>query len=225
VLHVHATIRRALADATRWGLVPLRTAAELRAFLAAVQGDRLYALWLLGASTGMRRGELLGLQWPDVDLGRARVAVRRSLVTVGHEVVVGEPKTAKGRRSVALDPATVAGLKAWRRHQAAERLAWGPAWTDSGLVFTREDGRPLHPREVTRAFSRHVLGTGVPIIRLHDLRHTHATLALAAGVHRRWYRSDSATRTSPSPWTRTAMPCRRSEEEAARTVAALVFGQ
>jgi hypothetical protein len=72
---------------------------------------------------------------------RARVAVRRSLVTVGHEVIVSEPKTAKGRRSVALDPATVAGLKAWRKHQAAERLGWGPAWTDSGLVFTREDGR------------------------------------------------------------------------------------
>jgi integrase len=155
VLHVHASIRRALADATRWGLIPrnvallaspprpdrpeLRvwTAQELRAFLAYVQGDRLYALWLLAASTGMRRGELLGVQWPDVDIGRARVGVRRSLVTVGHQVVVSEPKTAKGRRSVALDPATVATLKAWRKHQAAERLAWGPAWTDAGLVFTR----------------------------------------------------------------------------------------
>jgi integrase len=121
------------------------TAAELRAFLATVEGDRLYALWLLAASTGMRRGELLGLQWPDVDLGRARVAVRRSLVTVGHEVIVSEPKTAKGRRSVALDPGTVAGLKAWRKHQTAERLSWGPAWTDSGLVFTREDGRHCTP--------------------------------------------------------------------------------
>jgi integrase len=201
VLHVHATIRRALADATRWGLVPRNvallaspprpnrpelqvwTAADLRSFLAFVEGDRLYALWLLAASTGMRRGEVLGLQWPDVDLGRARVAVRRSLVTVGHRVVVSEPKTAKGRRSVALDPATVAGLKALRKHQTVERLAWGPAWTDSGLVFTREDGRPLHPREVTRAFTRHVLAAGLPVIRLHDLRHTHATLALAAGVH------------------------------------------
>jgi integrase len=90
-----------------------------------VESDRLYALWLLANSTGMRRGELLGVQWPDVDLGRARIAVRQSLVTVGHEVVVSEPKTAKGRRSVALDPATVAGLKTWRKQQAAERLAWG----------------------------------------------------------------------------------------------------
>ena len=103
------------------------TAAELRAFLGHVESDRLYALWQLASSTGMRRGELLGLQWPDIDLGRARIAVRRSLVTVGHGVVVSEPESAKGRRSVALDPATVAGLKAWRKQQAAERLAWGPA--------------------------------------------------------------------------------------------------
>jgi integrase len=228
VLHVHATIRRALADATRWGLVPRNvallaspprpgrtelqvwTAADLRSFLAFVEDDRLYGLWLLAASTGMRRGELLGLQWPDVDLGRARVAVRRSLVTVGHQVIASEPKTAKGRRSVALDPATVAGLKAWRKHQTAERLAWGPAWTDSGLVFTREDGRPLHPREVTRAFTRQVLAAELPIIRLHDLRHTHATLPWPPASTQRSSRSGSGTPTSPSPWTPTRTPCRRS---------------
>ena len=243
VLHVHAAVRRGLADATRWGLVPRNvallaspprpgrpelqvwTAQQLRAFLAAVESDRLYALWLLAASTGMRRGELLGLQWLDVDLSRARVAVRRSLVTVGHEVVVSEPKTAKGRRSVAIDSTTVAGLRAWRKHQAAERLAWGPAWTDSGLVFTREDGLPLHPREVTRAFSRRVLAAGVPIIRLQDLRHTHATLALAAGVHpkvvqeRLGHANIAITLDTYSH----AVPAL--EEEAAHTVAALVFGQ
>jgi integrase len=243
VLHVHATIRRALADATRWGLVPRNvallasppcpgrtelqvwTAADLRSFLVHVQGDRLYAPWLLAASTGMRRGEVLGLQWPDVDLGRGRVRVRRSLVTVGHQVVVSEPKTAKGRRSVALDPATVIAIKAWRKHQTAERLAWGPAWTDSGLVFTREDGRPLHPREVTRAFTRHVLAAELPMIRLHDLRHTHATLALAAGVHpkivqeRLGHANIAITLDTYSH----AVPAL--EEQAAATVAALVFGQ
>ena len=155
------------------------------AFLAAVEDDRLYALWLLAASTGMRRGELLGLQWPDVDLGRARVAVRRSLVTVGHKVIVSEPKTAKGRRSVALDPATVAGLKAWHKRQAAD----------------------------------------LPVIRLHDLRHTHATLALAAGVHpkvvqeRLGHANIAITLDTYSH----AVPAL--EEQAARTVAALVFGQ
>jgi integrase len=242
VAHVHATARRALADAVRWGLIPrnvalqaspprparpeLRTwdASELRAFLEHVAGDRLYALWLLAASTGMRRGEVLGLQWVDVDLAAARVAVRRALVTVGHQVVVSEPKTARGRRSVALDPATVAALKGWRKGQAAERLAWGPAWTDSGLVFTREDGRPLHPREVTRAFTRHVLAAELPIVRLHDLRHTHATLALAAGVHpkvvqeRLGHANIAITLDTYSH----AVPAL--EEEAARTVARLVFG-
>ena len=243
VLHVHATIRRALADAARWGLVPRNvallaspprpgrpelqvwTAAELRAFLAHVEGDRLYALWLLAASTGMRRGELLGVQWSDVDLGRVRIAVRRSLVTVGHEVVVSEPKTAKGRRSVALDPATVAGLKAWRKQQTAERLAWGPAWTDSGLVFTREDGRPLHPREVTRAFSRHVLDARVPIIRLHDLRHTHATLALAAGAHPKVVQERLGHANIAITLDTYSHVVPALEEQAARTVAALVFSQ
>jgi integrase len=242
VSHVHATIRRALADAVRWGLVPRNvallaspprpgqpelmvwTAAELRAFLEHVQGDRLAGLWHLAASTGMRRGEVLGLRWADVDLPAARVAVRRSLVTVGHEVVVSEPKSAKGRRSVALDPGTVAVLRSWRKQQAAERLAWGPAWTDSGYVFTREDGRALHPREVTRAFTRHALATGLPLIRLHDLRHTHATLALEAGVHpkvvqeRLGHASIAITLDTYSH----AVPAM--EAEAARTVAALVFG-
>jgi integrase len=173
----------------------------------------------------MRRGEVLGLQWPDVDLGRARVAVRRSLVTVGHQVVVSEPKTAKGRRSVALDPATVAGLKAWRKHQAAERLSWGPPWTDSGLVFTREDGRRPPPRRGHPVLHPQCLAADLPIIRLHDLRHTHATLALAAGVHpkvvqeRLGHANIAITLDTYSH----AVPAL--EEQAARTVAALVFGQ
>jgi integrase len=108
--------------------------------------------------------------------------------------------------------------------RATERLAWGPAWTDAGLVFTREDGRPLHPREVTRAFTRHVLAAELPIIRLHDLRHTHATLALAAGVHpkivqeRLGHANIAITLDTYSH----AVPAL--EEQAARTVAALVFG-
>ena len=242
VLHVHATIRRALADAVKWNYLPRNvaqqaspprpgrpelttwTASELRGFLEHVTGDRLYGLWLLAASTGMRRGEVLGLRWADVDLQAARVAVRQALVAVGHQVVTSEPKTAKGRRSVALDPATVEALKAHRKQQLAERLAWGPAWVDSGLVFTREDGRPLHPREVTRAFSRHVLAAGLPVIRLHDLRHTHATLALQAGVHpkvvqeRLGHANIAITLDTYSH----AVPAL--EEQAAATVARLVFG-
>jgi integrase len=243
VLHVHATVRRALADATRWNLTarnvalqasppsPARpemrtwTAEQLRQFLEHVADDRLSAMWLLAASTGMRRGEVVGLRWADVDLDAARLAVRQTRVTVGHQVHVNEPKTAKGRRSIALDPATVEALRGHRRQQLAERLAWGPSWADSGLVFVRENGQPLHPREVTRAFSRHVLAAGLPVLPLHGLRHTHATLALQAGVHpkvvqeRLGHASISITLDTYSH----AVPAL--EEQAAATVARLVFGQ
>ncbi len=241
VLHVHATIRRALADAVRWNLTPrnvallagppspgrpeMRTwnAAELRAFLDHVRDDRLYALWLLAASTGMRRGEVLGLRWVDVDLAAARVAVRQALVTVGHLVVTSEPKTAKGRRSVALDPGTVEVLKAHRKQQLTERLAWGPAWTDTGLVFTREDGRALHPRDITRAFTRHVLAAELPVIRLHDLRHTHATLALQAGVHAKVVQERLGHANIAITLDTYSHVIPALEEQAAATVAALVM--
>jgi integrase len=145
---VHMTVRKALRDAARWGLVarnvaeladppsPGRadmrtwTAADLRRFLEHVEDERLAALWMLAASTGMRRGEVLGLRWVDVDLDLARVAIRQMLVLAGRQVVISEPKTSRGRRSIALDPRTVAALRAWKAAQAAERLAWGPSWTD-----------------------------------------------------------------------------------------------
>jgi integrase len=239
---VHMTVRKALGDAARWGLVarnvaalasppkPRRaemrswTAAELRAFLEHVAADRLAALWMLAASTGMRRGELLGLRWVDVDLERARVAVRQTLVLAGRQVVTSEPKTARGRRSVALDPRTVAELRAWRAAQAAERLAWGPAWTDAGLVFTREDGTALHPERLSDAFAWRLRAAGLPPIRLHDLRHTHASLGLAAGVpvkvmSERLGHSTSSFTADAYQHVTPAL-----EEQAASTVARLVFG-
>ncbi len=98
---------------------------QLRAFLDHVRADRLYAAWLLAATTGMRRGEILGLRWSDLDLEAGRVAVRRPRIVVDYQVQVSEPKTAKGRRSLALDPATVAALRAHRARQAEEKLAVG----------------------------------------------------------------------------------------------------
>lgn len=84
---------------------------------------------------------------------------------------------------VSLDPGTVAALKERRKEQKEERLAWGAAWNDTGLIFTREDGSAIHPERITKGFASAVKNTGLPAIRLHDLRHTHATLALAAGIH------------------------------------------
>jgi integrase len=239
---IHMTVRKALGDAARWGLVvrnvaalasppkPRRadmrtwTAAELRAFLEHVQDERLAALWMLAASTGMRRGEMLGLRWVDVDLDRGRVAVRQTLVIAGRQVVISEPKTSRSRRSIALDSRSVAALRSWRAAQAAERLAWGAGWTDSGLVFTREDGMPIHPEWLSDAFEWRIKTAGLPRIRLHDLRHTHASLGLAAGVpikvmsERLGHTSSSFTADAYQHVTPGL------EEEAAATVARLVFG-
>jgi len=204
VHHIHGTLHKALKDAVRWDRLPRNpieaanpprrssgmaeemqawTSVELKQFLSGVGPSRLYPLWLLLAATGMRRGEVVGLRWKDVDLKAGRLAVRQTLICVGYETRVSEPKTRKGRRSVALDPVTVATLKRWRRDQSKERLAWGPAWTDTGYVFTREDGQPHHPDRVSKLFEDAVAASKLPRIRLHDLRHTHATLALAAGIH------------------------------------------
>jgi integrase len=201
VQYVHATIRKALNDAVRWGLLvrnpaqhaagprPRRTelrtwtADELRGFLASVRSDRLYGAWQLAALTGMRRGEVLGLRWADLDLEGGWLSVRQTLVVVDNQPRVSEPKTAQGRRRIALDAETVAALRAHHTAQAAERLAAGPAWQGRGLVFTRPDGTPLHPEYVRRQFDRHIARAGLPRIHLHDLRHTHATLALQVGVH------------------------------------------
>jgi integrase len=159
------------------------TAAEARRFLEHVADDRLYAMWALFLATGLRRGEIAGLRWADVDLDRANPSVRRSRVSVAWHVHDSEPKTRASRRAVSLDARVVAILRAHRRHQLEERLAWGAAWIDSGYVFTRENGEPLHPETIATSFPSLVAGAGVSKIRLHDLRHTSASLALAAGIH------------------------------------------
>jgi integrase len=200
IRNIHGTLHAALKDAVRWGYVARNVAAaadlpkgmlpemhvwspeQLRTFLDVVRNDRLYAAWLLLATTGMRRGEVAGLRWVDVDLDAGRVSPRRPRVVVNYEVVVSEPKTAKGRRSLALDPATVAALREHRVRQLEERLVVGPRWQDSGLVFTWPDGRPLHPERFSRWFEQHARAAGLPKIRLHDVRHSYATAALAAGI-------------------------------------------
>jgi integrase len=159
------------------------TADELRAFFAAVDGDRLRPAFVVAALTGVRRSELCGLRWEDVDLDRQVLAVRRGLVTAGYAVHEGEPKSGRAR-TVALEAETVAVFRRHRAAQLEDRLAGGESWVDSGYVFTRETGEPFHPQLLSDAFERRVRNAaGVPVIRFHDLRHTHATLLLAAGVH------------------------------------------
>jgi integrase len=204
VRNVHVVLRKALSDAVRWGLLSRNVAehadpprlreagstklqtwdgSQLRTFLDHVRGERLYAAYLLAASTGMRRGEVLGLRWQDVDLDGAQLSVRQTLISIDYRLTFGTPKTGKGRRVIALDVATVAAVRSWKRVQLEERLALGEGYQDAGLVFALEDGSPVHPVLFSQAFDRAVAVAGVPKIRLHDLRHTHATLALQAGVH------------------------------------------
>jgi integrase len=130
----------------------------------------------------MRRGELAGLRWADVDLEAGRLSVRQPRVVVANQPQSSEPKTARGRRSLALDPVTVAALRRHRAHQLEHKLAVGARYQDSGLVFTWPDGAPIHPLRFSRWFEQHARRAGLPKIRLHDLRHSYASAALAAGV-------------------------------------------
>ncbi|MDX6198770.1 MAG: hypothetical protein QOJ79_1921 [Actinomycetota bacterium] len=198
---VHGVLRKSLNDAVRWGLlginpalrasVPKRRRVQLRvwtpeegaAFVVAVEGQRLGACWVLALTAGLRRGELAGLHWEDVDLDRAvvRIAVQRTTDS-DYKVVSKEPK-ASSRRAVALAPRTVAALRRHRIQQAGERLAAGVAWEATGLVFVDEGGCGYHPQRLTDLFHEAASAAGLPRIRLHDLRHTSATLALVAGIH------------------------------------------
>jgi integrase len=198
VIYAHRVLSRALADAVRWGLVPRNvatlvstprlvtaemkvwSAGDARKFLEGVTDDRLYAMWLLFVMTGMRRGEVLGLRWQDVDLANGSLAIRQTLVEVGYKSHFSEPKTKRSRRSVSIDPGTCDVLARHRERHESERL---PIVDTGDLVFTQPDGRPLQPQNVSQSFQNKIRRLGLPPIRLHDLRHTSATLALAAGIH------------------------------------------
>jgi integrase len=202
VANVHRVIHKVLSDAVDAGLAvdnvaarakpprPWRvrsarvsawSPAELGLFLRATASDRLAAVWRLAAMTGMRRGEVLGLRWEDVDLARARVAVRRALVEVDYRVVESSTK-ANAARTIDLDRRTVESLEEHREAQAHEHREWGSAYEANDLVTSWQNGSAVHPQAFSRMFRSHVEKAGLRRIRLHDLRHTHATLALQAGV-------------------------------------------
>ncbi|MDQ3696220.1 MAG: site-specific integrase [Chloroflexota bacterium] len=200
--HAHYILHRVLVQAARWRLItgnpcelvdaPRRGSPEMKtwdarqAAVALAAGDTtdLAALWRLALLCGLRRGELLGLRWDDIDLDRGSLAVRRTLSRGnGGTWELGQTKTTAGRRSVALPASCVAALRAHRDRQGFERQRLGEVWEDHGFVFTNETGGPLHVNSLVVRYRRLIAAAGVPTIRFHDLRHTCATLLLAAGIH------------------------------------------
>jgi integrase len=202
VIHTHACLHKAFSQALRWGLIarnpcdavdpPRAEHAEMRTlsseqmtrFLEATKEDRLHALYVVAASAGLRLGELLGLQWHDLDLDASRLQVRRSLQRHRNAgLVFSEPKTSRSRRTVLLSQRAVVALREHRKRQLAERLALGPMWQDHDLVFCNLMGGPLDPGTVSSGFGVALKRAGLPTVRFHDLRHTCATLLLQAGTH------------------------------------------
>jgi integrase len=200
IRRIHGVLRSALNTAVKRRLIPYNPAEHIelapenpkrpkpwtpeqsQAFLQHVAEDRLANLYHLMLVTGMRRGETVGLRWEDVDLDGECLFVIQQITDVNGRSMVSTPKTKRGQRLVPIDAETVAMLRRQRETQNLERAAWGPAWNEAGLIFTREDGRPLRPEYVTRDFQALALKAGLPVIRLHELRHTNASLALSAGV-------------------------------------------
>jgi len=156
---------------------------DARAFLTATADDRLAGMWALALTRGLRRGELCGLRWSALDLDAGTLQVVHTLVMVDGHPVESTPKTKTGRRTVPLDGSLVSLLRARSTAQKTERLRAGTAWAGGGYVFTDELGRPYSPDYVSERFEQLLQAASLPRIRLHDTRHTAATLMLAAGVN------------------------------------------
>ena len=154
---------------------------ELRSFLRQVRDTRWFPAMRLAAMTGMRRGEVLGQRWQDIDLERRVLTVRQAVVQAGYGTYIDTPKNHRPR-VIDLDPVTIKVLRQRRKAQIEARLAGDSSYLESDLVFTNDDGSLIHPDTFTQAFDRHVQAAGLRRITLHGLRHTHATLLLKAGV-------------------------------------------
>jgi len=201
VQQIRGVLQSALKQAEKWGLVARNVAslvngpttphkemktltpAQAGKFLEACRGEKLEGLYWLAITTGMRRGELLALKWSDIDLDAGTLAVQRSLARAKSGIIIQAPKTAKGRRTVQLCAPAVARLREHRVRQNKRRLFEGPDWRDGGYVFSTGIGTTLDPRNLELDFHQMLKKAGLDRIRFHDLRHSAATIALAANVH------------------------------------------
>lgn len=208
IIYYHSVLHNALDTAVKWGLVvrnvcdlvapprkdrfeiqPL-TMEQMQHLLATLRGHKWEALFTLAMATGMRRGELLGLKWQDINFEAGRLQVRRVLSRVPthmpareHVYVEAEPKTQKSRRSVMIAPFALEALKRHRVSQLEAKVKAGECWQEHDYVFCTLQGRHLGPNHVVVEFKKLLTRAGLPNIRFHDLRHSAATLLLSLGIH------------------------------------------
>ena len=201
VLHMHRLLHQALGQAVRWQILVRNPAAavepprpqnremrvlnetETAQMLRKAEGARLYTPILLAVTTGMRRGEILALTWPDIDLKAEKLRMTKSLEQTKAGLTVKSTKTAKGRRTIPLPMMTVKGLRRHKAQQGQWRLRLGSAYRDLGLVCAARDGSYWQPDSLSKDFQLFLQESKLPRIRFHDLRHTHATQLLRQSVH------------------------------------------
>ena len=200
VVNTHRMLHRAWEDFTAWGWVkrnvvneahPPRVprkgrkvwaVPELQAFLRRARSDRSFALWVLEATSGIRRCELAGARRGLLNLDVGTLAIERTRVSVDGKVIESDGKTENAQRVLALDPFTLAALRAHVGMLERERTEFGLDYEDHGLLFCWENGRPVHPDTITRRFKKLAAAAGLPEIDLHDVRHSYATMGRDAKI-------------------------------------------
>jgi len=202
VRHHHTMMHKALQDAIEWGLLTHNAADavrppriqriemqtwdenEMMEFLETAKDTPYYEIFYLALFTGMRRSELLGLRWQDINLLLGQISVSRGLHHLqDNSYVFTQPKSARSRRTIALSPSAVMMLQRYYEKKRMDATMLDINVTDDSLAFSNWDGKPLRPDTVTRAWQNIAIRAGIKVIRLHDARHTHASLMLKQGIH------------------------------------------
>ena len=198
----HAVIHKALRQAVKWQLVPRNIAdavdppskgkyehatlssEQVLQLLDRVEGTPIYLPVAIAVYTGLRLGEVCGIRWKDVDLSGGALSIRQTIIRTENGLETDEPRKGRSKRVVRMSPDLVEIFRHAKKDQARQRLLMGEHWQDHGLVCCREDGRPVNPSTLSKRFGEAVANIeDFPHVRFHDLRHTHATLLLKAGVH------------------------------------------
>jgi integrase len=201
IIHCHRILHNALGRAVKWNLIPRNvidavdppklerkklevwTTEQAIQFLRVAQESRYFVFFLLAITTGMRRGEILGLKWDDIDFENEQLIVRRTVSWATGKMKELEPKTERSRRVIALPPQTLEALRQHKVRQMEERLKLGEQYQFGNYVVTKENGVVPHHTWIHEHYEKLCRKAGVPYIRIHDLRHTHASLLLEQGVH------------------------------------------